>query len=135
MVSVARVTASPSVFTVGRTTDIEVTVRNEDDTAARETVRLFLFGELANSRTVTVPGDGTRTVTFDHRIVAPGTYTARSGNESTELRVRGDTASTASRRSTDDPSRTPAPGFGVGAAVSALVGFLLATVSRLRADA
>jgi hypothetical protein len=129
-VSVTNVAASPTVVTAGNSTDIEVTVQNRKETAAKQTVRLRLFGEVVNGRTITVPANDKRTVTFSHQIVEPGTYTARSGDESTEINVRGTNSS--STPSSSGASSSLLPGLGAGIGVLALVVFALVTVFSLR---
>ena len=103
-----------------------VTVRNPTDRQRTDTVDLELFGQLVNSREVTVPAEGETTVRFVHNIVAPGTYTARAGSESATVRVRP-AQSTAASTSTASTSTT-FPGFGPPAALvaAALAALLLA---------
>ncbi|WP_318567644.1 PGF-CTERM sorting domain-containing protein [Salinigranum marinum] len=101
-----------------------VTVQNPTDRPRTDTVELELFGQLVNSREVTVPAGGETTVRFVHNIVAPGTYTARVDTETATVRVRAPRSTTASTSSSS--TSTTFPGFGppvalVAAAVAALL--------------
>lgn len=128
--SVTNVSASPKVVEAGNSTDIEVTVRNRKETAAKQTVRLHLFGEVVNGRTISVPANEKRTVTFSHQIVESGTYTARSGDESTKIRVQNSNGS--STPTTSGASSSLLPGLGAGIGALALVVFALVTAFSLR---
>jgi hypothetical protein len=99
---------------------VSVTVANPQSVEDTHTVRLELFGEVVNTRAVTVAGGGTTTVQFTHEIVAPGEYTATVDSESATVRVRpaGTTTSTAA-----ETTSTEFPGLG---AVTTLLAVVLA---------
>jgi hypothetical protein len=108
---------------------VVVTVRNPGEAPDSHTVELEMFGQVINSREVSVPADGETTVRFEHNIVAPGTYTARVDGETATIRVL-------------EPDQTPAPSTpgatstaspGLGPAV-ALLALLLAALALARRD-
>jgi hypothetical protein len=102
-----------------------VTVRNPTDRQRTDTVDLELFGQLVNSREVTVPAGEQTTVRFVHNIVAPGTYTARAGTETATVRVRAPEQSTTATVTSSGSTSTTFPGFGPVALVAAAVAALL----------
>ena len=108
---------------------ISVTVANPQDVADTHTVELELFGQIVNSREVTVPANGVTTVQFTHNIVAPGTYTARVDDETATIRVVDPGQSTATPTSTS--TSTQFPGFGAGVALLAVA---LATLLFVRRE-
>jgi hypothetical protein len=110
---------------------VVVTLRNPTDQAGTHTVDLELFGQVVNSREVTVPANGETRVQFVHDIVAPGTYTARVENETATVRVVGPGQS-----STPTPTATSTefPGFGPLAAAVAIAGSVVAAVAARRRD-
>ncbi|WP_152039368.1 hypothetical protein [Salinigranum salinum] len=107
---------------------VVVTVQNPHETPDTHVVELEMFGEVINSREVTVPADGETTVRFEHNIVAPGTYTARVDGETATLRVLepGETPSP------QPTTSTTFPGFEPVAVVLALALALVFGVRRAR---
>ncbi|QCJ48510.1 PGF-CTERM sorting domain-containing protein [Haloprofundus sp. MHR1] len=94
------------------------TLENPTPQPANHTVRLRLFGEIADVKTVTVPAGETVTVQFTRTILATGEHTARVGDQTATVSV------TESQVATDEPettSSTGVPGFGVGVALAALL--------------
>jgi hypothetical protein len=102
-----------------------VTVRNPQSTADTHTVEVELFGQVVNSREVTVPPDGVTKVEFTHNIVAPGTYTAHVGSETDTIRVVAPDG-TATPTPTPSTTSTTFPGFSVTAALLSIALALLA---------
>jgi PGF-CTERM protein len=115
--SVADVSVNESAVAAGEQVAVTATVENPGSQAVSESVELTMFGEQVATRTVEVSGGETRTVTFVRQIDAPGTFTAKVGGEAAEVEV------TEHDSDDDSPSApgVPIPGFGVGAAVVALV--------------
>ncbi|WP_440991897.1 CARDB domain-containing protein [Haloarchaeobius baliensis] len=112
-------------FTVTATVENVGNARDEFD------VRLELFGEVVDSRAVDLPEGERREVTFDVTVSAPGTYTARVGDQQTEVVVRG------SGESTDEPTTGAGgagdggtPGYGVLAGLFALAAVLVHLLHR-----
>jgi hypothetical protein len=110
------------------TATLVATVRNPQPTADTHTVELELFGQVVNSREVTVPPGGVTKVEFTHNIVAPGTYTARVGSETDTIRVV-ETSETATATPTSTTS-TQFPGFGFLVALVSLAVVFLGLSSR-----
>jgi PGF-CTERM protein len=123
--SVADVSVNESTIAAGEQVAVTATVENTGSRTVEETVALTLFGEQVATRTVEVPGGETREVTFVRQIDAAGAYTAKVGNETAVVEVTDE-------GSDDGPSapEVPIPGFGVGAAVVALIAAVL--LARLR---
>jgi PGF-CTERM protein len=106
---------------------VVVTIENPQSIADQHTVELELFGQVVNSREVTIPADDETRVQFTHDIVAPGTYTAQVGDETATIRVvdPGQSAATATPTSTS----TQFPGFGP---LAALVGIVVCGLALAR---
>jgi PGF-CTERM protein len=124
-VSVADVSLNASTIEAGEQVEITATVENTGDEAGEQTVTLTLFGEELDSKTVEVPGGETKEITFVRQIDAAGTYTVDVNGETAEIEVTDD--------SNDDGLGDQAPdvpGFGVGAALAALLA--VALLARLR---
>jgi PGF-CTERM protein len=123
--TVADVSVNESTIATGEWVAITATVENAGTQSTEETVALTLFGEQVASETVEVAGGETREVTFVRQIDASGTFTAKVGDETADVEVTGQDPA-------DDSSTpgVPIPGFGAGAAVTALVAAAL--VARLR---
>jgi hypothetical protein len=110
---------------------VVVTVRNPHATPDTHAVELEMFGEVINSREVTVPANGETTVRFEHNIVAPGTYTARVDGETATLRVL-EPGETPSPEPTTSTTSTTFPGFGSVAVFLALALVLIFGALRAR---
>jgi PGF-CTERM protein len=108
---------------------VVVTVRNPNETPDTHVVELEMFGQVINSREVTVPAGGETTVRFEHNIVAPGTYTARVDGETATIRVLEPDQTPAP--STPGATSTTFPGFGPAVV---LVALLLAALALARRD-
>ncbi|MFC7080288.1 PKD domain-containing protein [Halorussus caseinilyticus] len=120
---VADVSLNSSAIPAGGRVAIAATVENTGSAAGERTVALTLFGEQLATKTVRVPAHETRRVTFARTVNAPGSYTARVGDETAALEVE-------SGGDGEDGRTAPAvPGFGVGAAAVALVAALLVALS------
>jgi PGF-CTERM protein len=123
-VSVADASVNESTIAAGEQVAITATVENAGGETGEQTVTLTLFGEQLENETVQVEGGETKQVTFVRQIDASGTYTAEVGDETVEIEVTD----------SDDDGLTPeapdVPGFGVGAALVALLAAAL--LARLR---
>jgi hypothetical protein len=117
-------------MTAGERVVISVEVSNPKRTAESYTVKLRLFGEVVNVRQVTVPPGDSKTVRFPHNIAAPGTYTARAGNESVEIRVVDGASGSADAT---PRTNTTQPGFGLGLTLVSLA-LTAATLLAARRD-
>ncbi|PSQ45217.1 hypothetical protein BRD15_12225 [Halobacteriales archaeon SW_6_65_15] len=123
--SVADVSVNESTIAAGEHVAVTATVENPGGQSVEEAVALTLFGEQVATETVEVPGGETREVTFVRQIDATGTVTAKVGDATADVEVTGEDS--------DDGAsapEVPIPGFGVGAAVVALVAAVL--LARLR---
>lgn len=124
---VASVSANRSAVPAGESVRIDVVVRNDAGSAANRTVGLRLFGEVVDERSVTIPEDGLRRVSFVRRIESPGRYEASVGGVETTITVTGASESTPRVL---PPQQTP--GFTT---VAALFGLLVAVlIARRRAS-
>jgi len=126
-----------------RTTEVAVELRNAGDAEGTTNVGLRINGELVGDRTITVPADATRRVTFTPQFPDPGEYEVAVGStevgtvsvveqtssdaESTEgTDASGDSAGDADGSGDGGP---PLEGFGVGLTqVVGLVSLLLVVV-------
>ncbi|ELY80019.1 MULTISPECIES: CARDB domain-containing protein [Natrinema] len=61
-------------ITVGESTTIEATVENPTDERVTRTLEVAVDGIVVDSRAVSIPANGERTVTFERRFDEPGTY-------------------------------------------------------------
>ena len=114
---VTDVSFEPSRISTNVQATVVVTVQNPQSTADTHPVELEMFGQVMNSREVTVPARGETTVEFSFSIVEPGTYTARVDSETATVTV----VEPAEATGTPTPSTsTQFPGFGAGVALSAL---------------
>jgi PGF-CTERM protein len=127
-VGVADVSLNESAISTGERVEITATVENTGSEPGEREVALTLFGEEVETKTVQVPAGETREVEFVRAVDAAGTYTAAVGDESAELSVED------AGGQEDDPTSpdVPVPGFGVGAAIAALLGAAL--LARLRSE-
>ncbi|WP_115865645.1 PKD domain-containing protein [Halorussus litoreus] len=127
-VSVADVSLNRSTIEAGESVEIAATVENAGGEPGEATVTLTMFGEDLETETVEVPADETTQVTFVRQVDAAGSYEIKVGGETATLDVTGTNGG-------DDgdgigPSGTGVPGFGVGAALVALLAAAL--VARRR---
>jgi PGF-CTERM protein len=122
-VSVTDVSVNESTIEAAGQVAITATVENAGGETGEQAVTLTLFGEELENETVQVEGGETKEVTFVRRIDASGTYTAEVGGETVEIEVTD----------SDDgltPDAPDVPGFGIGAALVALLAAAL--LARLR---
>jgi PGF-CTERM protein len=127
-IGVADVSLNESAISAGDRVEITATVENTGSEPGEREVALTLFGEAVATKTVAVPAGETKQVTFVRAVDAAGTYTAAVGNQSATFEVTDGGG-------TDDDSPAPdvpVPGFGVGAAITALLGAAL--LARLRTE-
>jgi PGF-CTERM protein len=125
---VTDVEARPSRITTNRQATVLVTVSNPQSEADTDTVELELFGEVVNTRNVTVPAGGETVVEFVYNIVQPGTYTARVDDRTATVTV---VEPAGSARSTSPMSTsTRFPGFGLGVTLVALTLAVLVVLRR-----
>ena len=127
---VANVSTNRSVVTEGEPVRITATVVNEGATPETRRLRLHLFGEVVDTRSVRVPPEGSRRATFVRRIVAPGTYRATVGNASAEVTVEAGESPDSTTPLGGIPDSQGTPGFTVLAALLALLA--AASMARLR---
>lgn len=110
---------------------VAATVENVGNADGEFDVRLRLFGEVVESREVTLPDGERREVAFDVTISAPGTYTARIGDQDAEVVVRGTDESTARRSTTPgEGAGGGSPGYGLLAGLLALGAVLVHLLHR-----
>ena len=129
---VADVSTNRSAVTAGEPVRITATVVNEGSATATRRLRLHLFGEVVDARSVRVPPDSSRRATFVRQIVAPGTYRATVGNASTEVTVEaGASPSGSAATGVGFPDSQATPGFTALAAFLALLAAV--SVARFRA--
>jgi PKD repeat protein len=121
-ISVARVEQSTDSVLAGETFDLSAYVQNTGTAEGATSVELELFGEVVDTKHVTVPAGETREVTFTRQIQAPGSYTASVGNATVSLEVASEDTTTTSdtTTTTGDSSNVLSPGFGPAVAVLAL---------------
>lgn len=111
--------ADPASAEVGQDITFSVAVSNVGHAEGSRTIELQLFGETVGVGTVTLgPGEET-TVTFTRAIDAPGTYEAVVDSESVEVSVTEQDETTTTRGG--DESRASTPGFGLFAALTAVI--------------
>lgn len=130
---VENVSVNRSTVTAGEPVRITATVVNGEGSEATRDVRLRIFGEVVDARTVTVPGGGVRRVSFVRRIVAPGTYEANVGEAGTRFTVAAAEGTVSPGEGTGLPGTTTgaAPGFtGLAAVLAVLAALLIASVRR-----
>lgn len=123
-VSVADVSLNTSTIAAGEQVAVVATVENTGGKVGEVNVTLTMFGEELASETVRVQPGETNRVTFDRRVDAAGTYTVDVNGETAELKVQN------SSDENGDDKAPGVPGFGIGAALVALVGAAL--LARLR---
>lgn len=84
-IAVSNATVTTTTLADGESTTVEATVRNPTDRAVERTLELSVDGIVVDTRTVSVPANGERTVAFQRSFDEPGTY---------ELAVSGVSAGT-----------------------------------------
>jgi len=73
-VEVSSATVDDDTITAGETATVRATVRNPSDRSLERTLELAVDGIVVDTRTVSIPANGERTVTFERRFAAAGTY-------------------------------------------------------------
>ncbi|WP_226039566.1 CARDB domain-containing protein [Natrinema sp. DC36] len=73
-VEVSSATVDDATITAGETATVRATVRNPSDRSLERTLELSVDGIVVDTRTVSIPANGERTVTFQWRFAAAGTY-------------------------------------------------------------
>ncbi|WP_435552325.1 CARDB domain-containing protein [Natrinema sp. CGMCC1.2065] len=73
-VEVSSATIDDATITAGETADVRVTVRNPSDRRIERTLELSVDGIVVDTRTVSIPANGERTVSFRRSFDEPGTY-------------------------------------------------------------
>lgn len=123
--AVTDVSLNASTIGAGESVEIRATVENAGEESGERTVALTMFGERLATETVAVAGGETERVSFVRAVDAAGSYEVAVGNETATLDVE-------STGGVDDvvPETPGIPGFGVGAAVAALVAALLVARAR-----
>jgi len=137
---------SEATITEGQTVTVSAVVSNEGDTEATQTVELLVDGEAVAEQEVTLSGGDFETVSFGPlgSDLAPGDYThAIASGDATaegsltveEAQPSDDTTDDSQDDTTDDSQDDSAddggPGFGIAAALIALLGAAL--LARRRA--
>ncbi|WP_435181869.1 PKD domain-containing protein [Halorussus sp. AFM4] len=123
--SVTDVSLNRSTIEAGQRVEITATVENTGGEPGERAVTLRLFGDAVATKNVTVPAGGTAEVTFVREVNAAGNYTVEVGGRTASLGVTSADG--------DDglgPRAPDVPGFGVGAALVALVAATL--LARVR---
>lgn len=130
-VSAADLSLAESTVVAGDPVTAIAAVENTGDTERTYAAALALDGTVVETVDVTIPAGATREVQFTHAVDSPGTYTLSVDDATAELTVESrptETAAGIETSVTDDETNGPGqPGFGVVAALVALVSaFLLA---------
>ncbi|ELZ18299.1 hypothetical protein C478_01535 [Natrinema thermotolerans DSM 11552] len=71
---VSSATIDDATITAGETADVRATVRNPSDRRIERTLELSVDGIVVDTRTVSIPANGERTVSFRRSFDEPGTY-------------------------------------------------------------
>ena len=123
--SVTDVSLNASTIEAGESVEIRATVENAGDETGERTVALTMFGERLATETVAVAGGETERVSFVRAVEAAGSYEVAVGDATATLDVE-------STGGVDDvvPETPGIPGFGVGAAVAALLAALVVARAR-----
>jgi len=111
-VSVAEASLDAAEVAPDAETEVAVRLRNEGDAEGSTNVGLRIDGELVADRTVTVPADATRRVTFTPRFPAVGEYDVVVG--STEVGTVSVVESTSADADSGDGSDPTGDGAGAG---------------------
>ena len=128
-IAVADVTLSDSTVESGGTVTVTAKVTNDGGAAGSYTVDLTAFGEVVDSRDLTLDAGESRSVTFVQRMSSPGAYDLSVNGENATLQVTGSTA-TETSDGTSTTNGSGQPGFGVTAALVAVLATLVATLRR-----
>ncbi|QCS41135.1 CARDB domain-containing protein [Natrinema versiforme] len=73
-IDVVDATIDDAELTAGESTAVRATVRNPTNTAVDRTLEVAVDGTVVDSRAVTIPANGERTVVFERRFDEVGTY-------------------------------------------------------------
>ncbi|ELY68753.1 CARDB domain-containing protein [Natrinema versiforme] len=73
-IDIVDATIDDGELTAGESTAIRATVRNPTDTAVDRTLEVAIDGIVVDSRAVTIPANGERTVVFERQFDEAGTY-------------------------------------------------------------
>jgi len=135
--AIAGVSVSDDRVAPGDRATVTATVTNDGLAAGTHEVELTVDGEVVATESVTVPADSTREVEFARSFDEPGVYQVSVGGERAEVVVEGiettEATTTEAGPATTEPTETTTesstdggvPGFGVGAALVALLGAAL----------
>ncbi|WP_054584934.1 CARDB domain-containing protein [Halolamina pelagica] len=126
-ISVASLTVDEREVQPGEQFTIVANVTNTGDAPGERTVSLQLFGETVATRNVSLAVGDTTSVTFNRSVVTAGSYDATVGNETVQVTVVGDTATTQPPSTT-----TEGPGLGALSALAALMAVAAALRRRRR---
>lgn len=124
-IAVSNATVTSTTIADGEATMIEATVRNPTDRAIERTLELSVDGTVVDTRTVTVPANGERTVAFQRSFDEPGTY---------EVAVSGVSAGTVTVKQSafSIHNRELAPATTVALAPPATAGLLFLAIAANR---
>lgn len=131
---VENVTVNRTTVTAGEPVRVTATVVNGWSSNETRRIHLRMFGETVDSRSVTVPANSAREVSFVRRIAAPGTYEVNvreAGTEVTVVAAEG-SASASPPSGLPEVTRIETPGFTSLAALVGLLGALLVARRRGR---
>jgi PGF-CTERM protein len=135
--AIAGVSVSDDRVAPGDRAAVTATVTNDGLAEGTHEVELTVDGEVVATESVTVPADSTREVEFARSFDEPGVYQVSVGGERVEVVVEGiettEATTTEAGPATTEPTETTTesstdggvPGFGVGAALVALLGAAL----------
>ncbi|WP_254762198.1 CARDB domain-containing protein [Natrinema marinum] len=73
-IEVVTASVGDETVTAGETATMQATVRNPTDAPVDRTLELAVDGIVVESRAVSIPANGERTVTFERAFAEPGTY-------------------------------------------------------------
>lgn len=125
-VEVSSATIDDTTITAGETATVRATVRNPSDRRIERTLELSVDGIVVDTRTVSIPAGGERTVTFRRSFDEPGTHAiAVSG-------VDAGTVTVAERAGFDVRNRELSPMTTAALAPPATAGLLFLAVAANR---
>ncbi|WP_135827178.1 PKD domain-containing protein [Halorussus ruber] len=122
--AVSDVSLNESTIAAGETVEITAAVENTGGSAGEQNVTLTMFGKELATETVEVPAGETKEVTFVRKVDAAGNYTVEVSGQTADLGVTESDDGGFGDRAPD------VPGFGVGAALVALLAAAL--LARMR---
>ena len=130
-ISVANVALSDGTVESGNTVTVTAKVTNSGGAAGAYTVTLTAFGEIVDSKELTLAAGESRSVTFVRRIGSPGVYELSVNGENATLQVTGSTP-TGMETTTDGTTvnESGQPGFGAITALIVLAAVVLLGISR-----